>query len=44
MPPATASLIERFMSTQPTELHDLYSMRYFYVNVADTYLRGEAFR
>jgi serine/threonine protein kinase len=33
----TASLIERFMSTGPTELHDLYSMRYFYANVAGSY-------
>jgi serine/threonine protein kinase len=31
---ATASLIERFMNTHPTETHDLYSMRYFYSNVA----------
>ncbi len=31
---ATSSLIERFMNTQPTEPHDLYSMRYFYSNVA----------
>jgi len=31
---ATASLIERFMNTRPTEPHDLYSMRYFYSNVA----------
>jgi len=35
---ATASLIERFMATRPTQPHDLYSIRYFYVNVADTYL------
>ncbi len=34
----TASLIERFLSTHPVEYHDLYSMRYFYVNVANTYL------
>jgi tetratricopeptide (TPR) repeat protein len=27
------SLIERFMCTHPVELGDLYSMRYFYVNV-----------
>ncbi len=32
-----ASLIERFMSTHPVEYGDLYSMRYFYVNVADMY-------
>src|SRR5580692_10313400 len=31
----TVSLIERFMSTRPREFRDLYSMRYFYVNVAD---------
>ena len=34
---ATTSLIERFMSTRPTQFHDLYSMRYFYSNVAGTY-------
>lgn len=33
----TAALIERFMATRPVEFHDLYSMRYFYVNVAGTY-------
>ena len=33
----TASLIERFMTTRPVESHDLYSMRYFYANVADAY-------
>jgi serine/threonine protein kinase len=33
----TASLVERFMNTRPTEFHDLYSMRYFYANVAGTY-------
>ena len=34
---ATSSLIERFMDTRPTQLHDLYSMRYFYANVANAY-------
>jgi serine/threonine protein kinase len=34
---AAAALIERFMDTSPTDSHDLYSMRYFYVNVAGTY-------
>lgn len=34
---ATTALIERFMSTRPTEFHDLYSMRYFYSNVAGAY-------
>jgi serine/threonine-protein kinase len=34
----TTSLIERFLSTHPVEYHDLYSMRYFYINVANTYL------
>jgi serine/threonine protein kinase len=34
----TASLIERFMATHPVGYHELYSMRYFYVNVATTYL------
>jgi serine/threonine protein kinase len=31
---ATTPLIEQFMSTHPTGSHDLYSMRYFYGNVA----------
>jgi serine/threonine-protein kinase len=39
----TASLIERFMSTHPVEAHDLYSMRYFYGNVAGAYYEGRAF-
>ena len=39
----TASLIERFMNTRPTELHDLYSMRYFYAAVAYTYYSGRDF-
>jgi serine/threonine protein kinase len=39
----TTSLIERFMSTRPVELHDLYSMRYFYVNVADAYVKARHF-
>jgi serine/threonine protein kinase len=34
---ATTSLIERFMNTRPTQFHDLYSMRYFYSNVAAIY-------
>jgi serine/threonine-protein kinase len=40
---ATASLIERFMSTRPTESHDLYSMRYFYSNVAGLYYTARHF-
>jgi len=40
---ATVSLIERFMSTRPVEFRDLYSMRYFYVNVAGTYIDGRNF-
>ncbi len=40
---STASLIERFMSTRPTEFHDLYSMRYFYSNVADAYYDARRF-
>ena len=40
---ATALLIERFMSTRPVEFHDLYSMRYFYVNVADVCIDGRHF-
>lgn len=38
-----ASLIERFMSTHPVERHDLYSMRYFYVNIADIYIDARHF-
>jgi len=40
---STASLIERFMSTRPTEFHDVYSMRYFYSNVADAYYDARRF-
>ena len=40
---ATASLIERFMNTRPTEAHDLYSMRYFYSNVAGCYYGARRF-
>jgi len=40
---ATASLIERFMNTRPTEPHDLYSMRYFYSNVAGCYYTARHF-
>jgi serine/threonine protein kinase len=40
---STVSLIERFMSTRPVEFRDLYSMRYFYVNVADVYIDGRHF-
>jgi serine/threonine protein kinase/tetratricopeptide (TPR) repeat protein len=39
----TAALIERFMSTRPVEFRDLYSMRYFYVNIAGTYIDGRNF-
>src|ERR1700685_395840 len=38
-----ASLIERFMSTHPVEQHDLYSMRYFYVNIAGAFYEGRKF-
>lgn len=38
-----ASVIERFLSTRPTERHDLYSMRYFYVNVAGAYYAARRF-
>lgn len=41
--PVTAALIERFMSTRPTEFRDLYSMRYFYANVANVYLNARHF-
>ena len=34
----TVSLIERFLKTRPVEFRDLYSMRYFYLNVAGTYI------
>jgi serine/threonine protein kinase len=40
---STVSLIERFMSTRPSEFRDLYSMRYFYLNVAGTYIDGRHF-
>jgi serine/threonine protein kinase/tetratricopeptide (TPR) repeat protein len=40
---STALLIQRFMSTGPTESHDLYSMRYFYSNVADAYYDARRF-
>jgi|HubBroStandDraft_4_1064222.scaffolds.fasta_scaffold00471_6 serine/threonine protein kinase len=40
---STASLVERFMSTRPTEFHDLYSMRYFYSNVAGAYYDARRF-
>ena len=39
----TASLIERFMNTHPTEPHDLYSMRYFYGNVGGSYYGARHF-
>jgi serine/threonine protein kinase len=39
----TVSLIERFMNTRPVEFRDLYSMRYFYLNVAGTYVDGRNF-
>ncbi|MGB7435618.1 MAG: protein kinase [Candidatus Acidiferrum sp.] len=40
---STASLVEQFLSTHPTEFHDLYSMRYFYSNVADAYYDARHF-
>lgn len=40
---STASLVDRFMSTHPTESHDLYSMRYFYSNVASAYYDARHF-
>jgi len=39
----TAALIERFMNTRPTEFNDLYSMRYFYANVAGNYYSARHF-
>jgi tetratricopeptide (TPR) repeat protein len=39
----TASLIEQFMNTHPTEPHDLYSMRYFYGNVGGSYYGARHF-
>ncbi len=38
-----ASLVERFMSTRPVAVHDLYSMRYFYVNIAGAFYAGREF-
>jgi serine/threonine protein kinase/tetratricopeptide (TPR) repeat protein len=40
---ATVSLIERFMSTHPTQPGDLYSMRYFYGNVVVAYGNARRF-
>lgn len=40
---SAASLIERFLNTHPVEYHDLYSMRYFYVNVAYAYSAARRF-
>jgi serine/threonine protein kinase/tetratricopeptide (TPR) repeat protein len=40
---ATTPLIEQFMATRPVEHHDLYSMRYFYLNVATVYLNVRQF-
>lgn len=39
----TASLIERFLATHPTDTGDLYGMRYFAVNVAGAYYSGRDF-
>jgi serine/threonine protein kinase/tetratricopeptide (TPR) repeat protein len=39
----TASLIQQFMNTHPTEPHDLYSMRYFYGNVGGSYYGARHF-
>jgi serine/threonine protein kinase/tetratricopeptide (TPR) repeat protein len=38
-----AALVERFMNTRPVEQHDLYSMRYFYVNIAGAYYDARKF-
>ena len=38
-----ASLVERFMDTHPVGQQDLYSMRYFYVNIASTYYDARKF-
>ena len=38
-----ASLVAQFMSTGPVGQHDLYSMRYFYVNIAGAYYAGREF-
>jgi tetratricopeptide (TPR) repeat protein len=38
-----ASLVERFMSTRPDTFSDLYSMRYFYVNIAGACYAGREF-
>jgi serine/threonine protein kinase len=39
----TVSLIERFMGTHPVGRRDLYSMRYFYVNVSAAYYAARYF-
>jgi tetratricopeptide (TPR) repeat protein len=38
-----ASLVERFMDTHPVAPHDLYSMRYFYLNIAGAFDAGRKF-
>ncbi|HEY6384803.1 MAG TPA: serine/threonine-protein kinase [Candidatus Acidoferrum sp.] len=38
-----ASLVERFMATHPVAFSDLYSMRYFYVNIATIFYNGREF-
>jgi serine/threonine protein kinase len=40
---AATAFIERFMNTQPTHPHDIYSMRYFYSNVAGSYYNARHF-
>jgi tetratricopeptide (TPR) repeat protein len=38
-----ASLVERFMGTHPVAVHDLYSMKYFYVNIASAFYAARKF-
>jgi len=38
-----AALVERFMSTRPVAVNDLYGMRYFYVNIAGAFYTGREF-
>jgi serine/threonine protein kinase/tetratricopeptide (TPR) repeat protein len=39
----TTALIEQFLSTRPVTYRDLYSMRYFYLNVANSYYDARRF-
>jgi serine/threonine protein kinase len=40
---ADVELVERFMNTHPVEQNDLYSMRYFYMNIAEAFYTARKF-